>query len=187
MSKNGVLNGMLVVFFLLISTNGLAQNADAEDYTIVKGDTLWDISKSKLNDPFQWSKIWKENPAIANPDRIYPDQKLKIPSYLLKSASAEGQQSAAVSEASSAEATSGATASSKDALGEMEKSTIAAHQPSEAAGKRYKDLKGVVLTDGSVIEGEILSLNVYKVVIREQSGTVRSYSFEEEVENFIKE
>jgi len=100
MSKNGVLSGMLVVFFLLISTNGLAQHADTEDYTIVKGDTLWDISKSKLNDPFQWSKLWKENPAIANPDRIYPDQKLKIPSYLLKSASAEKQQSAVVPEAS---------------------------------------------------------------------------------------
>lgn len=187
MSKNSVLSGMLVVFFLLISINGLAQNSDTEDYTIVKGDTLWDISKSKLHDPFQWSKIWKENPAITNPDRIYPDQKLKIPAYLLKNASPEAQQSAAVSEASSAELHDDASASSSEALREEDKSPTAAHQRSAAAGKRYEDLKGVILTDGSVIEGEILSLNVYKVVIREPNGVVRSYSFENEVENFIKE
>ena len=48
-----------------------------KDYTIEKGDTLWDISRKELNDPFLWPKVWKENPDINNPDRIYPQQKIK--------------------------------------------------------------------------------------------------------------
>ncbi|MEW6419397.1 MAG: LysM peptidoglycan-binding domain-containing protein [Nitrospirota bacterium] len=55
-----------------------------KDYIIKKGDTLWDISKGELEDPFLWPKIWKENPEIKNPDLIYPDQKIKIPLYLIK-------------------------------------------------------------------------------------------------------
>lgn len=59
-----------------------AQMQEYKDYTIEKGDTLWDISKGELKDPFLWPKIWKENPDIKNPDLIYPDQKIKIPLYL---------------------------------------------------------------------------------------------------------
>jgi len=49
-------------------------------YTITQGDTLWDIANSALKDPFLWPLIWKENPSIANPDLIYPGNKLIIPS-----------------------------------------------------------------------------------------------------------
>lgn len=55
-----------------------------KDYTVEKGDTLWDISQKELNDYFLWPKIWKENPEIKNPDRIYPKQKIRIPLYLLQ-------------------------------------------------------------------------------------------------------
>jgi LysM repeat protein len=49
-------------------------------YTITQGDTLWDIANTALKDPFLWPLIWKENPSIANPDLIYPGNKLTIPS-----------------------------------------------------------------------------------------------------------
>lgn len=55
-----------------------------KDYTIKKGDTLWDISQKELSNPFLWPKVWKENPEIKNPDRVYPNQKIKIPLYLLQ-------------------------------------------------------------------------------------------------------
>jgi len=55
-----------------------------KDYIVMKGDTLWDISKKELQDPFFWPKIWKENPDIANPDRIYPQQIIRIPLSLLQ-------------------------------------------------------------------------------------------------------
>lgn len=63
---------------LLLYTLSLAQEA-AKEYTIKKGDTLWDISQKELQDPFLWPKLWKENSDIENPDRIYPGKTLKIP------------------------------------------------------------------------------------------------------------
>jgi LysM repeat protein len=48
-------------------------------YTIRKRDTLWDISKARLSDPFAWPRIWKDNPFIHDPDLIYPGQVIKLP------------------------------------------------------------------------------------------------------------
>ncbi len=48
-------------------------------YIIKQGDTLWDISNMFLKDPFLWPFIWKANPYIANPDLIYPGNRLAIP------------------------------------------------------------------------------------------------------------
>jgi LysM repeat protein len=72
------------LFVLLFISSSLAEISEYIDYIVKKGDTLWDISKEELKDPFVWPKIWKENPEIKNPDLIYPDQKIRIPLYLLK-------------------------------------------------------------------------------------------------------
>lgn len=74
----------VVLSVLCLPSLLLAQTQEYKDYTVIKGDTLWDISKKELQDPFFWPKIWKENPDIANPDRIYPQQKIKIPLSLLQ-------------------------------------------------------------------------------------------------------
>jgi hypothetical protein len=42
-------------------------------YTVVKGDTLWDISSMFLTDAWLWPDIWQINPDIENPHLIYPD------------------------------------------------------------------------------------------------------------------
>jgi hypothetical protein len=53
-------------------------------HQVVKGDTLWDIAESYLEDPFMWPKIWWQNAQVNNPDLIYPGGTIRIPFELLK-------------------------------------------------------------------------------------------------------
>ncbi len=47
-------------------------------YTVKEGDTLWDISRRFIKDPYYWPNLWSHNPDISNPHLIYPGQKLRI-------------------------------------------------------------------------------------------------------------
>jgi hypothetical protein len=83
--KNYKLIKMLLFSLLLLLPSLVgAQNQEYKDYTIEKGDTLWNIADKELKDHFLWPKVWKENPDIKNPDLIFPKQKIKIPLYLLQ-------------------------------------------------------------------------------------------------------
>lgn len=85
MSWKNTLNGFLFLLLLILLSNvAAAQTPEYKDYTVQKGDTLWDISNKQLRDPFLWPKVWKENNEIKNPNRIYPNQRIKIPLYLLQ-------------------------------------------------------------------------------------------------------
>ena len=69
------LSGFIIyfIFSTTIWADELQINPSHPDqYTVVKGDTLWDISAKFLNHPWQWPELWKNNSQIGNPHRIYP-------------------------------------------------------------------------------------------------------------------
>ncbi|WP_341961112.1 LysM peptidoglycan-binding domain-containing protein [Pseudomonas sp. RC10] len=69
---------------LLLAATGLVQaqvqlkEGHPERYTVVAGDTLWDISGKFLSQPWKWPQLWRANPQVHDPDLIYPGDTLTL-------------------------------------------------------------------------------------------------------------
>ena len=72
--------------YILTASAKITPNPDMEGttlITIVKGDTLWDLATKHLEDPHKWSEFKKYN-TFTNPDRIYPDEMMRIPAKMVE-------------------------------------------------------------------------------------------------------
>ena len=75
-----ILKKLLPVFLLIPAMSFVAFAADQvqirsdapDQYEVVEGDTLWDISGRFLEDAWLWPEVWELNPQIENPNLIYP-------------------------------------------------------------------------------------------------------------------
>jgi hypothetical protein len=74
--RNLLFAGSLLALLALtvpVSADTVELTPDHPDrYVVQKGDTLWDISKRFLKDPWRWPALWTKNEQIKNPHLIYP-------------------------------------------------------------------------------------------------------------------
>ncbi|MEO7366478.1 MAG: LysM peptidoglycan-binding domain-containing protein, partial [Gemmatimonadaceae bacterium] len=66
-------------------TNSTPLAADEVEHVVKTGDTLWDIAKAYLKDPFRWPEVFRRNSDIVeNPHWIYPKETIRIPASEVK-------------------------------------------------------------------------------------------------------
>ena len=71
--------------YILTASAKITPNPEMEGttlITIVKGDTLWDLATKHLEDPLKWPEFKMYN-TFTNPDRIYPDEMMRIPAEMV--------------------------------------------------------------------------------------------------------
>jgi hypothetical protein len=72
------LNDASVVENAPTATANLIRPDAPMNYTVRRGDTLWDIASVFLKDPWFWPEIWQINPQVENPHLIYPGDVLSL-------------------------------------------------------------------------------------------------------------
>lgn len=76
--KRSSLLYVLLLSLIVLPATLKAEGLKKDVHLVVKGDTLWDISETYLQNPFLWPKLWQWNDYIMNPHFIYPGYKIRL-------------------------------------------------------------------------------------------------------------
>ena len=143
--------------YILTASAKITPNPDMEGttlITIVKGDTLWGLARTHLEDPLRWPEFKKYN-TFSNPDQIYPDEMMRIPAKMVEEIIVEAVEedmvtvselekvkaelAAAVARAMAAEEAVGVTAADVAAIKKMVDDLIAQQKMVEAGLQGVKE------------------------------------------------
>ncbi|KTD44684.1 LysM peptidoglycan-binding domain-containing protein [Legionella quateirensis] len=75
---------LLILFCFLLSpvNHALSLRDDSpQRYVVQHGDSLWSIANKYLKNPWEWKSLWRANPNIQNPNRLYPGAVLILDYY----------------------------------------------------------------------------------------------------------
>ncbi len=72
-----------MVLILSLFLSSLAQaltllESAPSTYVVQPGDTLWSISSQYLSNPWEWKALWRANPKIKNPNKLYPGAVIEL-------------------------------------------------------------------------------------------------------------
>jgi LysM domain len=137
---------ILVFLPVLLFLSFAVGQTDEQEYTVRKGDTLWDLAFRFLGDPFAWPQIWHQNPSVKDPNLIYPGDRLAVSKTWTGGATAAVTSAGAASPSVIGAASSAGTSSPGDSFFSETKQAI---EQSEAARKSSlsKAMKSGKLSD----------------------------------------